>query len=111
MDTTITIINKHTSVVPPDAVYIGRPSPLGNPFVLGRDGDRAAVIASYRHWLWKQVQAGQQGQDNAAYKELQRLAQLLQQQGVLTLVCWCSPLPCHGDVLAAALRWYMALRQ
>jgi hypothetical protein len=29
-------------------VYIGRPSPFGNPFVIGRDGERAAVIGRYR---------------------------------------------------------------
>ena len=23
----------------------------------------------------------------------------ISQQGDLELVCWCSPLPCHGDVL------------
>ena len=29
-------------------VYIGRPSKWGNPFVIGRDGARADVIAKYR---------------------------------------------------------------
>jgi hypothetical protein len=34
-----------------DVVYIGRPSKWGNPFVIGRDGDRRAVIAKYEAWL------------------------------------------------------------
>ncbi len=32
-------------------VYIGRPSKSGNPFVVGRDGDRAEVLARYERWL------------------------------------------------------------
>ncbi len=32
-------------------VYIGRPGPWGNPFVIGRDGTREQVIAKYRTWL------------------------------------------------------------
>jgi hypothetical protein len=32
-------------------LYIGRPSKWGNPFVIGRDGSRADVIAKYRAWI------------------------------------------------------------
>ena len=28
-------------------VYVGRPSPWGNPFVIGRDGTREEVVAKY----------------------------------------------------------------
>ncbi|MDM7953264.1 MAG: DUF4326 domain-containing protein [Cyanobium sp. CZS 25K] len=40
----------------PGQAYVGRPSPLGNPFQLGRDGSRAQVIASYRRWLLVHLQ-------------------------------------------------------
>ena len=33
------------------AVYIGRPSVWGNPFSIGKDGDREEVIAKYIAWL------------------------------------------------------------
>jgi Domain of unknown function (DUF4326) len=65
-------------------VYIGRPSKWGNPFKLGTDGDRTAVLQRYRKWLLEQ-------------KEL--LAQLSELTGK-TLACWCKPLSCHGDILA-----------
>lgn len=65
-------------------VYIGRPSKWGNPFVIGRDGTRSEVIEKYRAW------AQQKGLDKAARAELRGKR----------LACWCSPLPCHGDVLA-----------
>lgn len=32
-------------------IYIGRPSKWGNPFVIGRHGSRADVIAKYRGWV------------------------------------------------------------
>ncbi|CAF3631812.1 unnamed protein product [Rotaria socialis] len=66
-------------------VYIGRPSDWGNPFVIGKDGDRADVIRKYRQWIMRQPDLLVR-----AKKELrgQRIA------------CWCKPEACHGDVLA-----------
>lgn len=68
----------------PYDVYIGRPSKWGNPFVLGRDGDRATIIEKYRRWVLQQPEL---------VKDLPKL------RGK-TLGCWCAPLACHGDVLA-----------
>ena len=68
---------------PGDAVYVGRPTRWGNPFVIGRDGDRAAVIARYRAWLCYQPAL------MAALPELRGR----------DLVCWCAPAACHADVL------------
>jgi Domain of unknown function (DUF4326) len=34
-----------------DGVYIGRPSILGNPFKIGKDGTREEVGQKYRVWL------------------------------------------------------------
>jgi hypothetical protein len=70
-------------------IYIGRAGrgqagPWGNPFVIGRDGDRATVIAKYERWLQTQPQL---------------LARLPELQGK-RLGCFCHPAPCHGDVLA-----------
>ena len=65
-------------------VYIGRPSKWGNPFVIGRDGDREAVIRKYIAWIWDQPEL---------------MADLPELQGKI-LGCWCAPKACHGDVLA-----------
>ena len=64
-------------------VYIGRPSKWGNPFVIGRDGSRADVIAKYRAWIVAQP----------------ALMNALDELGGRDLICWCAPLACHGDVL------------
>ena len=45
------VLNKHASGSHADAVYIGRGSKWGNPFRIGIDGDRTAVIAKYECWL------------------------------------------------------------
>ncbi len=65
-------------------VYIGRPSKWGNPFVVGKDGARDEVIELYKEWLKTQPKL-----IAAAKVELRGK----------TLGCWCSPKPCHGDVL------------
>jgi hypothetical protein len=75
------VLNKRASA---DGVYIGRPSKFGNPFVLGRDGNRREVIERYEQWLLSQPALVA-----AAKRELRGK----------NLVCWCAPLACHGDVL------------
>ena len=79
---TTTVI--HRSVMQKGDVYIGRPSKWGNPYVMPRDGDRAAVIRQFRKHL-------------EGSPEL--LAALPELKGK-RLACHCHPLPCHGDVLA-----------
>ena len=74
-------------------VYIGRPSKWGNPFVIGKDGDRATVIKKYRQYLWDKVKSGE--------ITLSELAALHNK----TLGCFCAPAACHGDVLTKAAAW------
>lgn len=68
----------------PGAFYIGRPSKWGNPFVIGRDGDRAEVVEKYRAWLLEQPEL---------------VADAKRKLRGHNLICWCAPLACHGDVL------------
>jgi hypothetical protein len=74
----------HKRDMKPGDVYIGRPGPWGNPYIIGRDGTRAEVIAKYEQYL-------------------KRCHVLMAEIHVLKgkrLACWCSPLECHGDILA-----------
>ncbi len=77
-----TVVNKSRGAA--YDVYIGRPSCWGNPFVIGRDGDRAAVIAQYERWIATQPHL------------LARLGELRGKR----LACFCAPQACHGHVLA-----------
>jgi hypothetical protein len=45
------VLNKRATGVLAGAVYIGRGSKWGNPFRIGPDGDRTAVIAKHERWL------------------------------------------------------------
>ncbi|HLN24045.1 MAG TPA: DUF4326 domain-containing protein [Patescibacteria group bacterium] len=79
--------------LPADGIVIMRPSPWGNPFVIGRDGDREMVLAKHKAWLWAEIRSG-----HIALTDLAAL------DGA-ALVCCCAPKPCHGDTLLAAAAW------
>ena len=98
----ITVTNKRHGAV---GEYIGRPSVLGNPFAIGRDGTRDEVIAKYRVWLNDQLH-----ENEAVGRELSRLADLAH-AGDLNLVCWCAPQKCHGDVVKSCLEWMNSIRE
>jgi hypothetical protein len=85
--------------------YIGRPSVLGNPFshtpgplVKVVVKTREEAVERYYNWLreeWKR--------NTAVKAELLRLAKIYRDTGKLTLICWCAPQKCHGDVLATVI--------
>lgn len=74
-------------------VRIDRKTDLGNPFVMGRDGNRDEVCEKYRIYLWREINAGR--------LTLERLADLKGKR----LGCHCAPARCHGDTLSAAADW------
>lgn len=77
------VLNKHVHGVPAGSKYIGRGSPHGNRFVIGRDGDRDAVCEKHDLDL---------ARDRARLKRLDELAGC-------DVVCFCAPLRCHGNTL------------
>jgi hypothetical protein len=77
------VLNKHAVGSHADAVYVGRGSKWGNPFRIGSDGDRAAVITKYERWLHSQ----------------HHLLRALDELRGHDLLCFCAPKTCHGDLL------------
>ncbi len=82
-------------------VYIGRGSMFGNPFRIGRDGDRAEVIEKYNELFYDELVRD--------FDEKFDLERLLELRGK-TLGCYCRPkngfqgkLLCHGQIIAAYL--------
>jgi len=71
---------------PRGAVYVGRPTKYGNPFVVGEHGRQGECVELFREWIWRDEQEWLRTQ---AARELNGL----------DLVCWCAPKPCHADVL------------
>lgn len=76
--------NKYHRTAGPDAVYIGRGSPYGNPFVIGKDGDRDEVCNKYEQYLLSNPQLLQAVKTNLRGRDV---------------VCFCAPKRCHGDTL------------
>lgn len=76
-------------------VYIGRGSPLGNPFPIDESkGDtRRVVIAKYKIWLWDKIRDGTITLD------------YLRSLDGKSLGCYCAPMACHGDVIKLAVQW------
>ena len=71
--------NKHHNTAPNDAIYIGRGSPWGNPYVIGRDGDRNEVCDKFEKNVLPHLD----------------LTKLIGRD----LVCFCKPARCHGDAI------------
>ena len=78
------VFNRHHKNVPSDAVYIGRGSLWGNPFVIGTHGGRNAVCDLFEQLVER----------DPAFK--QRAISSLKGRN---LACYCKPARCHGDYL------------
>ena len=71
------VLNKYRDEMPPDAVNCMRGTPYGNPFVIGRDGDRDEVCDLFEREVLPDLDVSAlRGRD---------------------LVCCCKPKRCHCD--------------
>ena len=89
--------------MPGNAIYVGRPTRWGNPFVIGRDGTAERCVALYRDLLAGRICTGCEA--TAAEQERVRTHAMstLDQLRGKDLVCWCrAGNPCHADIL---LEW------
>lgn len=87
----IEVGNCHSGI---EGVYVGRPSALGNPFVIGRDGGRSEVIWRYAEYL--EAQSAEAGPVREALIDLYRRHHRGEH---LVLLCHCHPKPCHADII------------
>jgi hypothetical protein len=73
--------------------YVGRPTPLGNPYQVEAFG-REGAVRRYCEWFSRVKSEGKVAQALAA---LEREAE---KRKTLTLFCWCVPELCHAEVVA-----------
>lgn len=71
-------------VVPANALYVGRPSPWGNPYKAPTSGDREMAVYMFRRYAEAVVAETPDWLEPLRGKDL---------------VCWCAPKACHADVL------------
>jgi hypothetical protein len=93
----ITIARKGQGIM---GVYVGRPTPLGNPFRLESEEQREEVVARYATWLEGELHRG----NREVVQALGELYRKLKRQGTLTLLCFCAPKRCHAEVIAERLK-------
>lgn len=89
----IQVVNKYKDDCT-DAIYIGRGSPLGNPFPITKELPRLEAIAKYNVWIEQKLM----DEDITVLTELLRLADLAKEKDI-KLQCFCKPHPCHGDTI------------
>ena len=76
--------------LPNDTIYVGRPSPYGNPYKMASEADRDRVIALYRAHI---------------RARLKRQPMFLEALRGKNLACWCElEKKCHADVLLEMLK-------
>ena len=74
---------------------------LGNPFVLHDHRDtkaRAEVLERYRAKYEADLR-----NDGPMAAATEALADRIRDGERLVLICWCSPKPCHGDLIIAEI--------
>jgi hypothetical protein len=88
---------KPTGLGNPDPVthvFIGRPGKWGNPYIIGVDGNREECIRKYERLVLSN----------------RILLQSLPEIAGNNLICYCSPQPCHGDILANLVKKYVRIK-
>jgi len=95
------------------AVNVARPSPWGNPFVVGKHGDAAYCVDLYKALLSGMLRVGAHPDIEALERTRRFVAENAAELTGKNLACWCrlpiggersgegrkEPAPCHADVL------------
>lgn len=80
-------------------IYIGRGSPFGNPFEIGKDGNRDEVIEQFRDYFAYKIAHHEGFRDQVMALAGKRLG------------CFCKPAACHGDVIKEYIDNELKLKQ
>lgn len=81
--------------------YMGRGSPLGNPFYMRNEAMRDVVCDQFYDYFCERVN----GEYPPIMNELERLIELYMEEGQLKLQCFCKPKRCHTDTIREYLVW------
>lgn len=76
--------NKRDPNCPKDAVYVGRPSKWGNPYIITTERTREECVTMYEKYIKLCI--------------IRNLLDISELKGK-DLCCWCKPAQCHADIL------------
>ncbi|MFY9223241.1 MAG: DUF4326 domain-containing protein [Blastocatellia bacterium] len=60
------------------------------------------TLKSYKVWLWSEIKKKQE-----VYLKLIEIRNLLIRGEDVSMVCWCPPNPCHGQIIKSCIENYM----
>ena len=98
MTGTVTVVNRFTPKNHPDVIrkMITRwASPVGNPFVVGKDGDRDTCCDAYEKYVF----SGLIWSNKKFVEWINERIWEYEDGKDIELVCGCKPQRCHGDSL------------
>jgi hypothetical protein len=107
----ITVVNKYKHTSDPNDEYIGRGSALGNPYTSIKDRTTKAdficesteeSISKFKVYLLEQIE-----NDNPAICNALKRIFIKANKGNVNLVCFCSPKPCHGNIIKEIIESHM----
>jgi len=103
MDFEVQVVNIHD--FKGEHVYVGRGSPLGNPFSykaskfeVTKVTSRSEAIEKYRAWLNEQLKY-----DTPQTRAINECMTKLISEKKIVLGCFCAPEPCHARVITEVL--------
>jgi len=89
------VLNKNWQKETDNCVYIGRPGPWGNPF-----SHKPETVARWKvNTRDEAVDFFEKLLEAKIKKTPGFLQNLIDELGGKSLICWCAPARCHGDVL------------
>ncbi len=95
----IDVVNKHHhQSLDGVTIYVGRGSPLGNPFYMNNQHMRDEVCDKYILYIKDQINCN----NRTIIDELVRIHQIAETQPV-HLQCFCAPRRCHADTIKKIL--------
>jgi hypothetical protein len=94
----IRIVNLKHSLLKLPTIRVDGQSWLGNPFVIGTDGNRTEVIELYKQWFDDKML-----NDKEFKERFYQLAKKYHQYEIIQLACWCYPKMCHASIIKQAL--------
>lgn len=123
----IKVVNGKThGFIGENKIYIGRKSepyslpqsPLHNPYIMGKDGDRREVCQKFDLYLWKKVKLwSETGECDDTVMEIKDIACQVKERRAkknngedvedIKLTCYCHPWQCHGDGIIRCVNWIL----
>ncbi|EHK56869.1 DUF4326 domain-containing protein [Allomesorhizobium alhagi] len=84
-----------------EAVNVARPGVWGNPFIVGKDGDRAYCVDLYKALLAGMIPLGKSVRHGELLAARLRVIAGIDRLRGKNLACWCAldGKPCHAEVL------------